>query len=166
MKWSKLRKNIKEKIVPELCERVDFHVTKYRDAQYEIGEFWITVDKEKVFGGGTYHFINKLTEDFQINGRKYFIDHNLEFTKVNIQDLDIINIMSCEIHDTTHFSGSLFNYLNTGIEESLKSKNPFFRAFALIDKRCGKRKLKEIKIDENEHKLIKLFYELRIRESS
>jgi hypothetical protein len=45
---------------------------------------------------------------------------------------------------------------------ALVSDDPFIRAFAIIDRRTGKRALEKLTIGENEHSIVKTFYRLRI----
>jgi hypothetical protein len=52
-------------------------------------------------------------------------------------------------------------YLDLAIDEALVSENPFIRAFAIIDRRVGKRRLQKLRIEDEEHSLVRAFYELR-----
>lgn len=72
MMWSKLRQRIKGIITQELRDRIDIHCTCYHDAHDENGEVWITLDGNKVFGGGYYHWYltpipHELLSVFQFN---------------------------------------------------------------------------------------------------
>lgn len=161
MMWSKLRKELREFITPELRARIDIHCTCYHDAHDENGEVWITVDGKKVFGGGYYHWYlspvpKELLSDFSI---KHGIHQ--DFLKPKIESKEVENIMKLGIHETSHITKVLGNYLNTPFEDSLNSNNPIYKAFALIDKRLGKRKFVSIDICDEKHQLVKLFYGLR-----
>ena len=59
------------------------------------------------------------------------------------------------------FWNSLKDYLSLSFEDALKSDNPVFKALAMIDKRLGKRRLRDIKLSNNEHPLVKELYKLR-----
>lgn len=53
-------------------------------------------------------------------------------------------------------------FLNSPIEESLKSNNPIIKSLALIDRRVGKRTLNMLKESmKNESELVRYFYNLR-----
>ena len=52
-------------------------------------------------------------------------------------------------------------YPDLPIGEALKSSNPIIKAFAVIDRRAGKRTINKIEISDSDHTLVKAFYELR-----
>ncbi len=57
-------------------------------------------------------------------------------------------------------NGLLFDYLNMSIDDILTSDHPVIRAFGMLDKRLGKRRLKAFDV-EDEHPLIKILYDFR-----
>ena len=46
--------------------------------------------------------------------------------------------------DTMHFGQAIYNYLNLSIEEAVTSNDALIRGFSFLDKRFGKRRLKEV----------------------
>ncbi|WP_456300802.1 SF0329 family protein [Variimorphobacter saccharofermentans] len=55
-------------------------------------------------------------------------------------------------------------FLNSNIRESLFSENPLIRLLAIVDRRVGKRTLKEIKASIPQQPVwLKYFYELRVQ---
>jgi len=56
-------------------------------------------------------------------------------------------------------------YLDMQSSDALMFADPFIRAFAIIDRRTGKRALAKFTVDENEHSLVKAFYRLRLEAS-
>jgi hypothetical protein len=70
--------------------------------------------------------------------------------------------LTCKEIFSPKFVGSAMrDYLDMTLDEALASANPFHRAFAIIDRRLGKRTFEKIKVDETEHSLIKMFNNLR-----
>jgi hypothetical protein len=67
-----------------------------------------------------------------------------------------------EIHPPQQLGDAMRAYLDMPIHSALKSKNPFIRSLAVIDRRIGKRTLEELKIGAGEHSLVKEFYRLRM----
>lgn len=160
MDWSKLRVLIRDFITPELRKRIDIHVTRYHEAHDGYGEAWVTLDGEKIFGGGYYHwYMNPLPEDISLHSLQH--GYHEDFYRPNIQSDDVKRIMNTGLHETSHITRNLQNYLNTPFSEILTSNNPIYKAFGIIDKRLGKRRFKDIEINEIEHPLVKQFYELR-----
>ncbi|CAH1056301.1 SF0329 family protein [Paenibacillus pseudetheri] len=160
MDWSKLRILIRDFIVPELKKRIDIHVTRYHDAHDGYGEVWITLDGKKIFGGGYYHwYMNSLPIDTTSLNIQHGI--HLDFYKTHIMSEEVEKIMNSGLHKTSHITDNLKSYLSTPFTEMLSSNNPIYKAFGMIDKRLGKRRFRQIQLKENEHQLVRAFYELR-----
>lgn len=146
MQWSKLKTKIKEFICPELQDRVDFFVTSYRKSHDGADRVWITVDGEKFFE--CKHYIYERAE--------------AEAYHSGFQPNQIESVLaSKEIHSPGNFGESMREYLDMPINESLNSDNPLIKAFAIIDRRTGKRTLAEVKITDSDRFLVKKFYKLR-----
>jgi hypothetical protein len=60
-----------------------------------------------------------------------------------------------DLHD------ALIEYPLLSINEALGSQNPIIRGLAMVDKRLGKRRLREIKLEEVDHEFVKLMFNLR-----
>ncbi|WP_132102124.1 hypothetical protein [Dehalobacter sp. MCB1] len=161
MIWSKLRKKIKDFITPGLRDRIDVHCTRYHDAHDDYGEAWITLDGQKVLGGGYYHWYMAHIPQELINKLGFQGAYHKDFYLPQIELREVKEIMELGIHETTHIRDVLENYINTPFEDCLESNNPIYTAFALIDKRLGKRRFLNIDISNYKHPLVKLFYELR-----
>ena len=56
---------------------------------------------------------------------------------------------------------ALEEYVQGTIEDLLQSVNPITRAIALLDRRVGKRRLRQIVLDDNELQVVKDFYRIR-----
>jgi hypothetical protein len=54
-------------------------------------------------------------------------------------------------------------YLDMPVQLALKSRNPFIRSLAIIDRRVGRRTLEELEIGEDQHSLVQEFYRLRMK---
>jgi len=155
--WSKLKKKIKENIVPELQGRIDIHFTRYHSAPDEAGEVWIVVDKKKIAGGSDFNWhVSKFMDDLSVKQRAY-----REFFLPIIEDQNVLKIMNLGMHYTSHIVGSLENYINTNYDLCLKANNPIYKAFAIVDRRLGKRRFYKISITDHDHDLVKAFYSLR-----
>lgn len=160
MTWSKLRVQIKDFITLELRKRIDIHATRYHDAHDDQGEVWITVDGKKIFGGGYYHwYVNALP----IEVDQFDIQHGFhgDFFISSITSKEVKTIMDSGLHETSHITLILKKYLNTPFDEIVTSNNPIYKAFGIVDRRLGKRRFDLIRIDEELHPLVKMFYELR-----
>ncbi|CUU48889.1 SF0329 family protein [Clostridium beijerinckii] len=163
MMWSKLRKEIRELITSELRQRIDIHCTCYHDAHDNYGEVWITLDGKKLFGGGHYYWYRIFQSSQEILSYDFALQHggHQEFSKPKVESREVETLMRLGFNETGQITNSLENYINTPYEESLNSNNPIYKAFALVDKRLGKRRFLRIDITNEKHPLVKLFYKLR-----
>jgi len=146
MQWSKLKSRIKDFICPELKGRIDFHLTSYRESHDGADKVWILVDGKKIFSFSHYPY-EWAEAEFYHKG----------LNTGQVKDL----LQSNEIHSPKDFGDSMREYLDLPISEALESSNSIIKAFALIDRRTGKRTIGKIEISDSEHTLVKAFYELR-----
>ena len=161
MKWSKLKKAIFALIAPNCAKRIDMYATSYRGSHDEVGEIWITVDKQKVLTAGYFYWYKHSSKYIDGLAEFPYLKDESEFILPTCDNKLVQKMQNEGIHSDSHVLGSLKNYLRTRFEDSLKATNPIFRAFSLIDRRLGKRRFNEIKIGDDEHKLVKAFYQLR-----
>jgi hypothetical protein len=146
MQWSKLKSRVKDLICPELRDRIDFHLTSYRESHDGADKVWITVDRERVFSCKHY--------PYEWAERQAYYD-GLEGDKLKGV------LREHEVHGPKDFGNAMRAYLEMPIDEALVSIDPLIRAFSIVDRRLGKRKLETLEISDSEHTLVKTFYQLR-----
>ena len=166
MQWSQLKSRIEDGFAASVKGRVEVWSTRYRRAHDKQGESWITIDGQKVVTMGTLRF----QIDF------YGTNHQL------LQDRDCADYHDPDklpdyrkahddatriVHDRGVFAShelrrSLCVYLNLSIEEAWNSENNIIRAFAVLDRRFGKRRLAGLEM-EGEHPLVELLALFRCR---
>jgi len=56
---------------------------------------------------------------------------------------------------------ALRTYPDLSIDEALNHSDPIIRAFAIVDRRLGRRRIADISTESRKHPLIDLFYHLR-----
>ena len=65
-------------------------------------------------------------------------------------------------YSQVEFIEIVYKYLNTPIEDYMKTKNPLVKMLVILDRRIGKRTLIKMKeCIENEDEIIQYFYRLR-----
>jgi hypothetical protein len=148
MQWSKLKSRLKNFICPELKDRIDFHLTGYRKSHDGADKVWIVVDGEKVFSFEYYAFEFAEREAY----------HDLKMNEPQAKEW----LRKNEIHRPKDFGDAAREYLNLSVKEALESPNDIVKAFAVIDKRVGKRTLERLEIPDSAHALVKIFYRLRL----
>ena len=185
--WSKLKKQLEDFICPSLKGRVEFWVTNYRKAPDQMGRAYITVDGKEVINMCTlkkeveiYRTEQEIKErdniDFDENDyeqdemsellRK--IGYSEEMISQIAKNRAINDIAEKKVEEEGIFAQYDFfeavkAFLNSPIEESLKSDNPIIKSLAVIDKRIGKRTLSKLKepMKHEKSELVKYFYNLR-----
>lgn len=153
MRWTKLKQRIEDTISEKLRDRVAFHTTRYRGAHDEAGELWITLDGQRIASYGELTWGRDLAlqkEELEAEGHGIRAPYTLALDKVRER-----NIM-----DPYKVERDLRDYLNASLDQSLRHSNPVIRALALIDRRFGVRRLRDIDVSA-EHPFVKAFYELR-----
>jgi hypothetical protein len=146
MQWSKLKSRIKGLLSPEFRERIDFHVTSYRKSHDGADKVWIMIDGVRIFSCNYYHSERATAEAFYSGLRDKQIKAYLD---------------EREIHTPRDFGEAMRQYLDMPIADALGSSNPLLKAFAIVDRRVGKRTIEQLEISDSEHTLVKAFYELR-----
>ena len=146
MQWSKLKSRVKQRICPELRNRIDFHLTSYRASHDGADKVWITVDGKRVFT--CKHYTCEWAET-----TAYRCGLEREQVKSVLREV--------EIHGPGDFGNAMRAYLDLPVAVALKSPDPLLQAFAIVDRRLGKRTLAKIEPAACQHRLVKAFYQLR-----
>ncbi|MDD7305541.1 MAG: hypothetical protein PUG67_03025 [Peptoniphilaceae bacterium] len=160
--WSGMRKYLeKEMLAPSLKGKVRYRATTYAGMDGDcIFEIYLDGKIKKRFSFETvnsYFIKNGLSknkapfgayeywEDFWENMQKYPIEKRTEYTD-------------------QEFASALEIYRNQSIDKSLFSKNPIVKMFAILDRRVGKNKLKNIfQSFDKEPTFLKDIYLFRIK---
>lgn len=174
MQWSKTKKQLESFLCNKLQGRVQVHAAVYRKFHDSPGRVWITFDKEEIVSAAdvTYMINHEKVYQELKQGRKLKpipTDTDLlgmmnspereELWKASDDSDAILN--SQGLFSTYQLYQSFLDYPSISIEEALKSENPIIQAFAMFDRRLGKRRLKTLHISKETHPLIDKFYQIR-----
>jgi hypothetical protein len=66
-----------------------------------------------------------------------------------------------QIHSPGDFGNAMRLYLTIPATVALSSDDPLIKAFAIVDRRIGKRSFAKLDLSDCEHVLVKAFYKLR-----
>jgi len=129
MRWSKLRKLVKDRFAPSLANRLDIHSAAYGNCS--CGHCWITLDGEIVANFCTRAYFNKLVYDQPGNNPK---THNL-----------LVAYGEKSRQDAYH---SMFDFVHSmSLEQALVSDDHLVQCLAILDARLGKRKLRSLELE-------------------
>lgn len=157
MKWSKLKKEIEQKLADKLQGRLHFFTTTYSNSS--LGRSWVTFDKVQIANFETSLSYLNYGAYFHVltNAHPYYTHDSIDDSKRN-PDLP----MERGEFSQFDFLKSCWDYLQLNIDDALANKNPIIQSLAMVDKRLGKRRL--IEIDFNElHPLTRLFLSIRLQ---
>lgn len=158
--WSDIRKTLEQdRLAPSLRGRVQYYITRYREAHDDHGRVAIRVDGKEVFKSSIFD-VFKLEQEIEqrmdeqypgLTGRdRWSKENELLFTQGAASD---------------HvFYYAFREYDTQSIEQSLESKNALVRVLAILDRRVGKRRLAMIKKRgfDGEPEWVQFFYRLRL----
>jgi len=150
MQWSKLKSRVKSLITPELRGRIDFHLTSYRASHDGADKVWITIDGKRIFSCQHYEHQWASFTAYRSGLR----GHEVESVLREVQ-----------IHSPGDFGNAMRLYLTMPVRIALSSHDPLIQAFAIVDRRIGKRSLAKLDLSNCEHALVKAFFELRCESS-
>ena len=153
MQWSQLRKRLLDRVASSIQSRIDIHQTRYRNAHDQEGEFWLTVDKERVFSSGSASYLSKLgtvVGEMHADGSTWAEAYERAWPIMESSGLMLLEAINKD----------LFSALNSSVEEMLEKQNPLIRGLAIVDSRFGKRRLATFD-PSNEHDLVKQLFSLR-----
>ncbi len=138
--WSGIRKKLEQNYLADcLRGRIQYFVTRYREAHDGVGRACIRLDGKEILQGCHFH-----TERYWTN---VMDDHALDLGAFDEGD----------------FYAAFQQFNNQSIEKSLNSENLIVRIFAVLDRRVGKRTL--LKLEEsiqNEPVNFQTFYAIRM----
>lgn len=150
MQWSKLKSRVKSLIVPALRDRIDFHLTSYRSSHDGADKVWIMIDGKRIFS--CKHYQHEWA--------------TFAASRSGLRGNEVKSVLrEVQIHSPGDFGDAMRAYLTMPVSVALGSEDPLIRAFAIVDRRLGKRSLARLDLSDCDHALVKAFFELR-RESS
>ena len=174
MQWSKTKSTLESFLCDQLQGRIKIYATVYRKFHDGPARVWITFDKKEILSASDVTYTIKHEELYQqmkrdqnLKGIPYNSHWEVMFQSKERQALvqvsdkveDFLNNQN--IFNSFHLYEPFMVYSSLSIEEALSSENVIIRAYAMLDRRLGKRRLKELKFNENTHPLILDFYKIR-----
>ncbi len=145
MKWSKLKQKIEERFADSIKQRVNIHLTSYRGHNGN-SRSWITVDGIEKISLDNFTSFNENSAYFnELTPIENCLTHN------KIKDFKRDKNFLCEKGEFSSFDFTYMakKYLQTSAQDAIKSEHPLIRLFSVLDKKTGKRKIKQLQNDKN-----------------
>jgi len=164
VKWSQLKKRIEATFAPSVRGRVQVWNTRYRGSHDSEGEAWITVDGERVWSMGSLSYrIAQGKEAARIRAERGCADWSDPDQRAGYSNA--WGEAQARVHADGVFAmwdmnQAIVNYLNLSIDSAAQADSPIIRAFAVLDRCFGKRRLAAID-SSHEHPLVRAMYRVR-----
>jgi len=174
LQWSKTKSTIESFLCEKLKGRIKVHATVYRKFHDRPSRVWITLDKKEIVSASDISFAVKYEKLYQkmqkeagLKGIPYNENGAVMFNSVEYQELEKLSddaekmMMNQNMFESYHLYQAFMRYSTLSIEEAINSENVLIRAYAMLDRRLGKRRLTELDLTEDTHPLIADFYKIR-----
>ncbi|MBA2286125.1 MAG: hypothetical protein H0W02_11615 [Ktedonobacteraceae bacterium] len=160
MRWSKLKKSLEDLLAEAVKEHLQMHFTRYgRSLSSVMDRAWITWDKEEIHTFSTVGWLrgthSVATQMYEAGERKelpVWYDFSEEVVK---------RLEQSEVFSRQQWYEALQTYLSLSIEQALHSSNVLIRAWAMFDRRLGKRRLRSMEFQPTDPPFVKRWYQLR-----
>jgi hypothetical protein len=147
VRWTKLKQRLEERFAAEVVGRVELRFTRYREAHDDEGEFWLTLDRQKVYGASYCAHVKALADELDANPRA-----ERGAVERRLADQGVAS--------DSRIWEALMASLSQPIDDMLRSPHPLIRALGVLDGRCGVRRLAKLDLG-SEHDMVRRFATLR-----
>ena len=162
-RWTKSKKRIESTFADSVRGRVQVWTTWYGEGHDTLEEFWLTFDKGRVvsIGAGTFYR--------EVGRRLERLHEETDATAFNNRDALSGMVFWTAAEKGVRESGlltpeevrrALSDYPQLSIDDIIGSKNPVIRAFGMLDRRFGKRRVRSFDT-AGEHPLVRTLHGLR-----
>jgi hypothetical protein len=158
MRWSQLKRRIEERFADAVRGRVALHQTVYHRAPDGFGEFWLTIDGERRFvWGDVGQWRERAAVRAAVTPDPALSAPEVHWDVWHRQDeaLEAAGVLSRSL-----INRRLFASLSFPIARALKDPNPLIRGLAVLDARCGARRLPALAPHET-HPFVRAMLALR-----
>ena len=163
LEWSRLRNTLRDLFAPSLAKRLDIHLAVYDKPRsmwtHAHSRGFVTWDGIEILNmadaieGQTFHAELRRLRGLPPGPRIPYTDEE--------ETLLVALLRSRGIYSGLEFHGALQDYVHCSLTDNLTSGNDIRRAFCMVDRRTGKRRLSQVDPD-NEPPLVAKFYRLRV----
>ena len=174
LQWSKTKSTLERFLCEKLKGRIQLHATVYRKFHDSPSRVWITFDRREILNASDVTYAvhhGKVYEQLkvhnQLNPIPYHDDWKVMFhplerqALVQASDAAENRLIDQGIFKGDHLYDPLMKYSSLSIEEAMNADNIIVRAYSMLDRRLGKRRLIKLHFPEDTHPLIINFYKIR-----
>jgi len=167
MKWSKLKQKAEERLADSLKGRLQYHVTNYtRSDSTLMARAWITLDGVEIVNFSSAEWQrDRYRLSYEIRAAQVPSATSAPYSSVEYKNA---GNEAEEILKTRgsfrrwDFTDALHRFLELSIEDALTHEYPLIRALAQVDRRTGKRRLRELQTTPDRHPIVQQFFAIRL----
>jgi hypothetical protein len=174
LQWSKTKSTLERFLSDKLKGRIKIYATVYRKFHDGPSRVWITFDKKEILSASDTTFAVKheklyqqMKEGKNLKAIPYNADWDVMFNSEERKDLTKASedaeefLINQNILESYHLYAPLMEYGSMSIDEAMNSKNIIIKAYSMLDRRLGKRRLEKLEFTNETHPLILDFYKIR-----
>ena len=174
LQWSKTKSTLERFLCDKLKGRLKIHATVYRKFHDSPSRVWFTFDKKEILSASdtTYSvkhqkLYQQIKENNNLKAIPYNANWDVMFNSEERQKLirasdDVEeSLINQNIFESYHLYAPLMDYGSLSINEAMNSDNIIIKAYSMLDRRLGKRRLEKIEFTNETHPLIVKFYKIR-----
>lgn len=156
--WSKRKQLLESNICATLQGRISLNLTNYRSNNKREPEsrFWISLDKKDIFSISKLKWLREWQET-----RKELLSNRNENENLDVYDQAETILKNRGFYYLGDVENSLHEYLSIVFDEALQSRNMIIKGLAMVDRRLGIRRLKNIKLPPDEFDFVVKMYKIR-----
>ena len=177
MQWSKTKSTLESFLCDKLQGRIKIYATVYRKFHDSPSRVWITFDNKEIISASdvTYQtkhekLYQKIKEKEGLKGIPFNNDWDVMFNSPERQALVRASnhaeemLLTQNVFNAYHFYAPLMEYSSLSIDEALQSEHIIIKAYAMLDRRLGKRRLIKFNFNlQDTHPVILAFYKIRCK---
>jgi hypothetical protein len=165
-KWSKLRAALAERVATSIGTRLAIHQARYRRTGEEVGRVWLTLDGQELISFDTNSYVAKraqIAHDMRSGVGPFALSPASDLAEYHAADRAATEALrrSGEYDDYSALE-DLEEFLSLPIKEALVSPSPSVRGLAVVDRRVGKRRLRELFAHPDEHWFVQRMCRARV----
>lgn len=153
--WSGMRNKLEnEYLAQSLRGRIQYYCTSYTQSADQNGRASIRLDGKELISGCYWNMY----------GKARLFPHDDKYEQRMRWGLSIVDetALKLGVFDESSFYRAFYIFDNQSIEKSLCSDNLLVRIFAVLDRRVGKRRLRQMRDSlKEEDEIFNLFYVIR-----
>jgi hypothetical protein len=155
--WSKLKRSVEALLAESVKGRLQFYITRYGPGESTImTRAWITWDGQEIMNFSSIQWLEAqqaLVAQIQAEGGAS--------TRAAVSQ-DAKEVLEAQgVYSQWDFSAALAEYITLSIDEALSSPHLLIRAWALFDRRLGKKRLRAMQLTERDPAFVHHWYQLR-----